>query len=166
MVIISILTYMKQEFQRSSNQTSLKSLTTANCCFLEMLLLIIYQGWQQSTSKIQDPHLMISLIPLQEVCHLDSSSFTCQMVDFNHFDQCFSLIISLSPFLDSSSKVISIIATGYICQNGSLCGFVKKHGVRARDDSVYHCKRIDLDKMVYFGFHNGTSGKHLINHMY
>ena len=52
-----------------------------------------------------------------------------------------------------------MVVVGFICKSGFVCGFVKKYGVRARDESVYPCKEIDLNKLTYFGFHDGLSGK-------
>ena len=57
------------------------------------------------------------------------------------------------------SKITNMFVSGFICKTGFICGFVKKYGVRARDESVYPCKEIDLNKLTYFGFHDGLSGK-------
>ena len=55
---------------------------------------------------------------------------------------------------------------GFICKTGFICGFVKKYGVRARDESAYPCKEIDLNKLTYFVFHDGLSGKKIAGQNY
>ena len=48
---------------------------------------------------------------------------------------------------------------GYICKNGVLCGYIKKYGIRSRDNSVYVCDEVHINSLVYFGFHEGEHGK-------
>ena len=54
---------------------------------------------------------------------------------------------------------VSIIVEGYICKYGRLCGYIRKYGIRSRNNSIYIFNEIDLSKMVYFGFHDGLHGK-------
>ena len=57
------------------------------------------------------------------------------------------------------SKSVSIVVDGYICQNGTLCGYVRKYGIRSRDNSDYICNEVHLSELVYFGYHEGLHGK-------
>ena len=50
----------------------------------------------------------------------------------------------------------SLIVVGYVCKLGFLCGYIKKFGIRARDEFI---QDVDLKRMHYFAFHNGTSGR-------
>ena len=56
---------------------------------------------------------------------------------------------------------LSLIVKAYICKSGTVCGYVKKYGIRARDTFTYKCNEINFDDdgMIYFGFHEGRMGK-------
>ena len=57
-----------------------------------------------------------------------------------------------------AQKVRSITVTAFICYKGYICGYVKKWGLRSRQDSIYDCNNVDLTKLTYFALHNGYSG--------
>ena len=83
------------------------------------------------------------------------------------------IIFSVSDQNDEFDKGDhSLIVESYICKSGRLCGYVKKYGIRARDTITYTCNEIkfeppskkiqrfnDEDGLVYFGFHDGITGK-------
>ena len=54
---------------------------------------------------------------------------------------------------------MSIVVDGYICKNGILCGYIRKYGIRSRDNSDYICNAVGLSELVYFGYHEGLYGK-------
>ena len=62
-------------------------------------------------------------------------------------------------FLDINDKPLSIMAKGYICKIGKLCGYIRKFGVRSRDNLDYVPNEINLNSLVYFGFHDGYLGQ-------
>ena len=57
-----------------------------------------------------------------------------------------------------NKRSVSIVVDGYICKNGTLCGYIRKYGIRSRDNSDYICNVVDLSKLVYFGYHEGLHG--------
>ena len=40
-----------------------------------------------------------------------------------------------------------------------MCGYIRKYGVRTRDNLEFVPKEIDLTKLVYFGYHEGQHGQ-------
>ena len=58
-----------------------------------------------------------------------------------------------------TTKSVSIVVDGYICKNGTLCGYIRKYGIRSRDNSNYICNDVSMSKLVYFGYHEGLNGK-------
>ena len=54
---------------------------------------------------------------------------------------------------------MSIVVKGYICKHGILCGYVRKYGLRSRDNLEYVPNEIQLKKLVYFGYHEGLHGQ-------
>ena len=57
------------------------------------------------------------------------------------------------------TKSVSIVVDGYVCKNGMLCGYIRKYGIRSRDNSIYICNDVSLKDMVYFGYHEGLHCK-------
>ena len=60
---------------------------------------------------------------------------------------------------DSNRRPLSIVVEGYICKTGRLCGYIRKYGVRSRDNSDYISNEVNLNKLVYFGYHEALTGK-------
>ena len=60
---------------------------------------------------------------------------------------------------DSIDKSLSIVIEGYICKHGVLCGYVRKYGLRSRDNLAFVPNEIHRNKLVYFGYHEGLNGQ-------
>ena len=56
-------------------------------------------------------------------------------------------------------KSLSIAIEGYICKHGILCGYIRKYGLRSRDNLEFIPNEIHRNKLVYFGYHEGLHGK-------
>ena len=54
---------------------------------------------------------------------------------------------------------LSIAIEGYICKHGILCGYIRKYGLRSRDNLEFIPNEIHRNKLVYFGYHEGLHGK-------
>ena len=102
------------------------------------------------------------------------------IISVSYSKQSFVKKFMVSSFLASNqnddefdkSNYYSLIVESYICKTGTVCGYVKKYGIRARDTFTYKCNKIkfeknpnkihifdDVDGLVYFGFHDGLTGK-------
>ena len=65
----------------------------------------------------------------------------------------------LYNILSDNKRSVSIVVDGYICKNGTLCGYIRKYGIRSRDNSDYISNEVNLSQLVYFGYHEGLHGK-------
>lgn len=119
-------------------------------------------------ATINVQHLKPSLDALFESPSAKKIPFQFEFLQFSqqegkiiHLKTCFHNWILIFTLLTGSpmmSKMTNMIVIGHICKNGFICGFVKKFGVRARDESAYPCNKINVHQMSYFGFHDGLSG--------